>query len=572
MVNEIDRSDIVVIGGVAAGPKTAAVLARRLPGHKITLFQKESRISYGTCGLPYFASGDINSFDELTYTSYSVPRTPDFFLNSKNFEVRVLSEVLNINRSQKTVTVKNIVSNDIFVQGYGKLVIATGSVPNRPPFPYPTSPVVRSFTRPEDAIHFRQMVQTGQIEKVVIIGGGFIGCELVEAMASMWGIETVLVEKEPQVLPFVLDREMAELVKHEMVKKEITVMTGAEVEKVGISQDNRPEVHIKNQAVLSADYVFICVGVHPESSLAKECGLKIGSTGGIEVNSRLQTSDPDIYAGGDCVEVKHLITGGKIFLPMGSLANRHGWVIAENICGNEREFPGVVGSFLVKVFDLNVGITGLSEQTAARDGLDTGSVLGSFPDKPDYYPEVKTFTIKLVYEKKSGRLLGLQAVGEGDICRRVDVFSAFLQRKAAVEDLLHFEHGYAPPYSEALDPLHQLATMVIAQQGGTSFLKPAFDFDGFMEHNGLTDVIALDVREPEEIEAHPWRIAGRNNVQHVNIPLNDLKKRLDELVRTREIVIMCRRGPRAYQASVILKQAGFHKVHVIGGGAQASLL
>ena len=286
----------------------------------------------------------------------------------------------------------------------------------------------------------------------------------------------------------------------------------------------------------------------------------------------MQTSDPDIYAGGDCVEQRHQLTGKKVFMPMGSLANRHGRVIAENIAGNKIKFPGVVGSFLVKVFDVNVGATGLSEQAALNNGLKAAALWGAFPDKPDYYPESKTFTLKMVYENNGSRLLGLQAVGEGDICRRIDVFASFLQRHAVTDDLLDCEPGYAPPYAEALDPLYHLAAMAASRKRGISFLNPGLDFDNFMEHNDFSGVIALDVREPEEIETQPWKSLEKYKVQPVTIPLNDLKERLGELDRAKKVLIMCKRGPRSFQAAHILKQAGFEDVHIIGGGAQASML
>ncbi|MFZ5979072.1 MAG: FAD-dependent oxidoreductase [Candidatus Zixiibacteriota bacterium] len=568
----MEKSDFVIIGGVAAGPKTAAVLARRLDGKKITLFQKEERVSYGSCGMPYFASGDVNSFEELTYTSYGIPRTPEFFRRSKNFEVRTSMEVIDIDRGKKIVRVKDLKTGATFDHGYDKLVIATGATPCPPPFPCAVSPNIRSFTRPGDAMHFRKMAQQGQIGKAVIVGGGFIGCELVEAMVTMWGIEAVLIEKEPQVLPYVLDPEMAELVRQEMVRQDVEILTGTEVEKVELDEGSNPVVKVRGRDGVTADIVFLCLGVRPEITLAKACNLTIGPAGGIEVDAHMRTSDPDIYAGGDCVELTHRLTGKKIFMPMGSLANRHGRVIAENLAGNDAKFPGVLGSFLVKVFDINVGTTGLSEAAAARYGIRTRSLWGAFPDKPDYYPESKTFSLKLVYDEKDQRFLGLQAVGAGDICRRVDVFSALLQNGATIDDLLAFEHGYAPPFSEALDPLYHMASMMQAQLRGTNFLKPGFDKDNSMEHKEFSDVIWLDVREPDEIEAHPWKKTGDIDGKLLNIPLNDLTERLAELDRDKKIVLMCRRGPRSYQASIILTQAGFKEVYIVGGGAQVSML
>jgi len=559
------QSDVVIVGGVAAGPKTAATLARLRADLSITVFQKEKNISYGTCGLPYFASGDINAFEDLTKTSYDVPRTPEFFRKSKGFDVYPESKVIAIDRDRKTVTVKKPNTDETFEHSYGKLVLATGANPNRPPFPVPDCAKVRPFTRPEDAIGFRRLAEKGQVGKALVVGGGFIGCEVAEAAGSLWGIETALVEKEKQLLPYVLDPEMAAIAEREMVRQDIEVITGVSVSKIELDGDDNPVVHIEGRDPITVDYVFLCLGVHPENELAKSCGLKIGHTGGIIVDQFLRTSDPDIYAGGDCVETINRITGKPFYIPMGSLANRHGRVIAENIAGNEMKYAGALGAFLVKVFDTNVGSVGLSERAAKAAGLNVDTVWGTFPDKPDYYPESAIFTLKMVYEPEGGRIIGLQAAGPGDICRRIDSLSALMQHEATIDDLLAFEHGYAPPYSEALDPLHHLAGMALARmREGVEFISPGADFDAYD-----AETVWLDVREPAEIEAEPWP-HEENRGKMVTIPLNDLCDRLDELDKKRKLVIVCKRGPRSYQASIILRRAGFENVQVLSGGYQAS--
>ena len=561
----IKKSDVVIIGGVATGPKTAATLARRNGEMKITVFQKEKDISYGTCGLPYYASGDINSFEELTQTSYDLPRSPDFFRRSKGFEVITEAEVTAINRKDKTVTVKLLNSGETFEHGFETLVLATGAVPNPPPFPVPDSPNIRPFTRPADAIGFRKMAEQGKIGRALIVGGGFIGCELAEAAGGLWGIETILVEQEPQILPYILDPEMAAIAEREMKRQEIEVITGARVEKIELNDEGNPTVFIGGREPETVDYVFLCMGVRPETALAKGCGLKIGESGGIAVDSHLHTSDHNIFAGGDCIESVSQITGNRLYIPMGSLANRHGRVIAENISGNAMEFPGVLGAFLIKIFDINVGAVGLSGTAARKAGIDYSEVLGSFADKADYYPESKSMTLKMVYETETGRILGLQAAGNGDICRRVDTISALMQNGATVYDLLAFEHGYAPPYAEALDPLHHLAAMAEATRlRGITFINPGGDFSSFG-----ADTIWLDVREPSEIETEPWP-AGENKGRLLAIPLNDLRDRLDELDKKSKFVIVCKRGPRSYQACTILKLAGFSDVSILSGGYQAA--
>ena len=558
----MEKSDFVIIGGVAAGPKTAAVLARRLPDAKITLFQKEKYISYGTCGLPYFASGDINSFEELTQTSYGVPRSVDFFKNTKGFDVKIESEVIAIDRKAKVITVKSLQTGEEYQHSYGKLVIAAGANPSKSPFPVAESPRIKPFTRPEDAINFRKLAQTGQVGTAVVVGGGFIGCEVAEAAGGLWGIEVTLLERENQLLPYVLDPEMAELVEREMNRQDVKVQTGCEVESITVDNDGNPVVKVKGCNNIAADYVFVCLGVKPETRLAIACELELGSTGGIKVNKHLQTSDPDIYAAGDCIESVNKLTGKPLYIPMGSLANRQGRVIAENLAGHEAEFPGVVGAFLVKIFDINVGAVGLSEQAANKAGLKANTIWGSFPDKPDYYPEYQTFTIKMLYDDDTDRLLGLQAIGKGDICRRVDVFSSFLQQDGTLQNLLDFEQGYAPPYSEALDPLFQLASAALAQNEGLKFVSPG------KKLATLSDgAFWLDVREKDEVEADPWPYAEQH--QPANIPLNDLRDRIDEIDKSKKVMIICKRGPRSYQAALILKHAGFKDIEIVGGGLTA---
>ncbi len=561
----MEKSDFVIIGGVAAGPKTAATLARRLPDAKITLFQKDKYLSYATCGMPFFASGEVDDFVELMKTPYGIVRDADFFEKAKGFTAVTQAEVVRINRREKTVTVKNLESGDVFEHGYGKLVIATGATVNRPPFPVLDTPLVTSFTTPEEALNFRRLAERGQIGSVVIVGSGFIGCELVGAMKDMWGIEVTLIEKEKHVLPFVLDHDMAALVEKALRKAGTALILGTGVKEVRLTSEGKPAVVIDSGEEFPADYVFLCMGVHPETKLARECGLEIGETGGILVNEHLQTSDADIYAGGDCIESVHQLTGKKIFLPMGSLANRHGRVIAENLAGNSVTFPGVLGACILKVLDWNIGAVGLTETAAEQAGFDAQAVWASFPDKPEYYPESRTLTLKMVYQPSDNRLLGLQAIGTGDISLRLDVFSSFLQFKAPLDELIRFEHAYAPPFAEALDPLHHMAAIAQARQRGTSFYSPHLEPELLS-----SSVLWLDVREPEEIKADPLpaEVAGEG-AEVVSIPLNKLVEHLAEIEKTKKIVILCRRGLRSYQAALLLKKAGFTDVHVIGGGTTA---
>jgi NADPH-dependent 2,4-dienoyl-CoA reductase/sulfur reductase-like enzyme/rhodanese-related sulfurtransferase len=446
---------------------------------------------------------------------------------------------------------------------------------------------VRPFTRPADVLNFRGLAERGEIEKVAIIGGGFIGVELCEAVKDMWGIDVKLYEKQPQLLPYMLDPEMASIMQRSLARDGVEVFVGATVEGVALDADpgGKPVVSVAGQDPVPVDYVFLCLGVRPEVTLARECGLAIGSTGGIVVDRHLRTSDPDIFAGGDCIESRHRLTGHPIYLPMGSLANRHGRVIGENLAratnlaggepltGGETAFAGVLGAFVLRAFETNAGGVGLSEEMARRDGFNVRSVWGSFPDRPDYNPDMKTMTLKLVYEDGTDRLLGLQAVGKGDISRRIDVFSSMLQHEACVEDIFEFEHCYAPPFSEALDPLHHLAGIAEAVKRGVNFIGP-----GAYPSSIHKDVTILDVREPEESENEPVtaKVPGSSGAEAkdvgtnvVTIPLGELRGRLHEFDPSKPYLVICRRGPRSYQAALILLAAGFVRVDIVAAGLQA---
>jgi len=556
-------SRIIIVGGKAAGPKTAATLARRLPDAEITLYQKEKHPSFSTCGLPFFASGDVNSFEQLTFTPYGTPKTPEFYKKSKGFDFIPGVEVTKIDRNQKVIHAVELESGKEFEKPYDILVLATGSVPAIPDFPFSDDPRIRFFTKPEDAKQFRQMAETGKIGRTAIIGGGFIGCELAEAVGGMWGIETILIEKEKSLLPDVLDSEMAQIVERELKRQDVQFQLEREVTEIK-AEDDKIIINQKESENIEVDFVFLCPGVIPNSKLAKECGLKIGSTGGIMVDKYLRTSDESIFAGGDCIELSNRITGKKIYWPMGSLANRHGRFIAENIAGDNMEFPNIGGSFVVKVFDINVGAVGITYDLAKKEGLNPKVVWGTFVDKPDYYPETKRITMKMIYSGDDYKLLGLQIVGFGDICRRLDVFSCYLQQNASVDNLLKLEHAYSPPYADVLDPLQEMAGIVREQERGMSFLPPGNVYDDVKQW--------LDVREIEEAAGAPWPLPEEIKREiYFNIPFNDVRDNISNLDPNKKTVIICGRGSRSYQAALILKNAGFNDVHVIGGGTLAVL-
>ena len=557
------KSDFVIVGGVACGPKTAATLARRLPGASITLFQKEQFMSYASCGMPWLASGDLMGYELLLQTPYGVIRDPEFFDSSKGFTAVTGAEVLSIDRERKCISVR-LSDGTVEEHEYGKLVLATGATARQAPFEIPDSPLVGTFHSLDDAINFRSMAETGKVGEAVIVGAGFIGIELCEALSELWGIEETLIERENQVLPYVLDSDMARLVERELRRHDVTVKIGTTVERVYLAESGRPVVVMSGGEEVESDFVFLCMGVTPNTGLAKEAGLELGASGGILVNSHMRTSDENIYAGGDCVESVRQLTDENFYIPMGSLANRHGRVIAENLAGFDMTYKGALGAFVVKAFDLNIGTVGLTDTAATRGHLDHSAVWGTYSDRPDYMPEHANVSLKMIYEKNSERLLGLQAVGKGDINRRIDVFSSFLLHRSAIDDLINHEHGYAPPYAEALDPLYHLATQARAQKRGIVFEGPDAYFH--VEHGS----ILLDVREADEAARIPLPSESLpEDWERLAIPLGHLAKGLGSLPRNKHIKVICERGTRSYQAAVILRKAGFENVSIIGGGLLA---
>lgn len=559
----MERSDIVIVGGVAAGTKAAATLARRLSEATISLFQREPYLSCASCGLPWLASGDLSGPEALLMTPYGVIRDAQFFRSTRGVTAMTGTEVLAIDRAKKTVTVR-LGSGEVVSHGYGSLVLATGAKASRPPFPCPHSERILSFHTLDDAVQVRGLAERGAIGEAVVIGAGLVGVEAVVALGELWGIDQTLIEREDRILPYVLDREMAAIVERHMTSQGVSVRTGATVARVAV-EDDHPVVYLEDGTRIATDVVLCCLGVEPETSLARESGLDIGPSGGIAIDEFCRTSDSHIYAGGDCVESVHQLTGEKLYFPMGSIANRHGRVIAENIAGNSLAFPGVLGTFVLKVFELTVGAVGISEAVAKRTVAEADAVFGSFSDRPHYYPEAGDIIAKLTYNAATGHLLGLQAVGSRSVVTSIDVMSVFLQRKADLEDLLAYEHGYAPPFSEALDPLYHLAAQALAKGRGRRYLAPG-DFAT------TADTVLLDVREPDEAAQEPIPAAVLESFLTSRcIPIGHLSERLANLDPGQPIAVLCKRGPRAYQAAHILNRHGFTQVTVLGGGLQALL-
>ena len=438
---------VLIIGGVAAGPKVGAKINRLCPTAEVTLVERGEFLSYAGCGLPYYIAGEVKEQKELMCTPVGVVRDPVFFQNVKNLKVLNRTEAIKIDRNAKAVTVRDLRTGAETILSYDKLVLATGASPVKPPIPGIELPNVFSVHKVEDAEAIRAVLAENKAKDVVIVGGGLIGLEMTEALVRH-GARVTIVEK----LPYILSMMDADLIIHTMKYLELKgVKVRCSTSVQSFEGNGRAEKVMIDKGEIPCDMVIVAVGVKSNSSLAKDAGLEIGKTGGIKVSSAMQTSDPLIYAAGDCTEGRNLITGEPCFVPLGSTANKEGRVAAINVCGGKDVFNGVLGTAVVKIFDHTIARTGLGEEQARAAGFDVVTVLSPAPDKAHYYPTAKTIMMKLIADKKSRRLLGLQVVGPGEGDKRVDVAATAITAKMTVDDVSHLDLAYAPPYSPAMD-------------------------------------------------------------------------------------------------------------------------
>ena len=550
---------IVVIGGVAAGLKAAAKARRCNPEAKITVIEKGELISYGACGMPYYVSGDVDTIEELMKTPVGALRDPAFFKNVKDITVLKQTLAIAIDRQAKTVRVKKLVDGEEDVISYDKLVIATGASAFKPSLPGIDLANIYQLWHPNDAKAIRQGLEKGIFKSAVIIGAGLVGMEMAEALTN-WEIPVTVVEMKDQVFPAFLDADMAGIAAKYAQSKGITLLTEETVVRF-TGKSTVKSVETDNRTI-PTDLVILAIGARPNVELAKVAGLTIGATGAIAVDDELRTSDPDIYAGGDCVENTNLLSGRKVFSPMGSTANKHGRVIGENLCNAHVKFKGVLNTVVVKVHDLNVGKTGLTERDAKELGYEFITAMVSGHDKPHYMPGAKIITVKLIVDVASRKVLGMQAIGEGDVSKRVDVAATALTFGGTIDDLFDIDLAYAPPFNSPIDNVAVAANTVMNKLTGK--LKGISTLAA-KEKMSDGQCVFLDVRSPGECSQ--IRLANCNNIKY--IPLGQLRSRLTELGKEVEIVAFCKISLRGYEAEVILEGAGFSKVTVMEGGIVA---
>ena len=554
--------NIVVIGAVALGPKAACRFKRLEPESKVIMVDKDDIISYGGCGIPYFISGDVSDPSQLQETSFHMLRDKTFFKTAKDIEVLTKTEALKIDRQKKCVLIKDLITQEESDLPYDKLVLATGSRPKRLDIPGTDLDGVFAVNNMNSAIAIKDKIASGQVEKALIIGGGFIGLEMAEALTDMWGIETTVVEITDQVLPGLISSNLAQIVKHHLEEREVSVLLGEKVER--LEGSGRVERAVTTKGTLDADLVIVAVGTEPNSDLARAAGLDISPKGAIVVNSKMQTSDPDIYAGGDCVEVTNLVSGKPAFYPLGSMANRQGRIIGSNLAGGNAEFPGAVGSFVVKVFDLSVAAAGLSIEVARREGFDAISALVVQFDRAHFYPEKDLMTLELVVERTSGRVLGIQGLGPmGDgTVGRINAVASILKYRPTAEDIGNLEVAYSPPFSAAMDILNALGNTAENILTGKNRVVDVDQFDKLWQQRESGDVVFLDCRGWGNAEPfvnkypHHWK----------SLPQDELRTRMAEVPRDKKLVLICNTGVRSYEAQVTLDEMGIKDTCNLQGG------
>jgi NADPH-dependent 2,4-dienoyl-CoA reductase/sulfur reductase-like enzyme/rhodanese-related sulfurtransferase/two-component sensor histidine kinase len=548
-----ERKRIVVVGGVAAGPKAASRARRLDPDAKITVFERENFLAYAGCALPYYISGQLKNQRDLFLKHARFDSATEYFRDVKGIEVKNLTEVTRIDRERKRIFYREVLTDRTFFEPYDVLVLATGSSPATPRIEGVGLSGIFVLHGITDSERIKRAIAGGFAKEIIIIGGGNIGIETAEAL-TVSGARVTIVDKEPEILPF-LDSEMGALVRKRLERKGIRIITGEEVQSFGGDEKVR-EVRFSRYK-LPADLVILAMGFKPNVELAVEAGLTLGSTGAIAVNEYLQTSDPAIYAAGDCAEQVNAVTGKPFYLPLGSIANRQGRVAGTNAAGERAAFGPVTGTIIIKVFDYHFGMAGLNEKEARASGFDPVSCWVPEYDRDPFIPGARLIKIKMTADRGTGRLLGVQIVGEGDVSKRIDVSAAVIAQGGKIKDVASLDLGYAPAYSQAIDNILTAAHVLQNKLEGLFQGINAVSAHDLMELK--KECLCIDVRSPQEYEEE--RIQGIDLV-----PLESLRRRIDEIPRNRGIVLVCDTGARSYQASLILRANGFTDVRILEGG------
>ncbi len=552
---------VVIIGAVALGPKVACRLRRLDPEVEITLIDRDKIISYGGCGIPYYVGGDINDIEDLYKTSSHAIRDQSFFEKNKGITVLTQVEAREIQRKEKRVRVYHLETGKEEFIAYDKLVIATGAQAIRPPFPGANLERVFTVSDLHDAKTIKGLMAAGKVGNAVVIGAGAIGLEITEALTDLWGIKTTLIEMEDQVLPTLLGKCIARVTAKELERNGVTLLLEEKVLEISQKPLSEQLLVRTSRKTIEADIVILSAGVRPNTALARDAGISVGMSGGISVDRRMRTSDPDIYAGGDCVELRNLVSGENMLMALGSLANRQGRIIATNISGGQSHFTGTVGTFCVKVFDFGISKAGLTYRQAKETGFDPIYAVVSQPDHAHFYPSAELIYISLLADRKTRKILGIEAAGKnGDAVKaRVDTVAVLLRHGVDVDEVCSLETGYAPPFASAMDVINNAGNALDNVLAGHN--RP-IDSADFLFEFGHKKNRVLDIRG--EKEAAPFK--AKYGDLWFNIPLEQLRKRVGEIKKDESFFLLCDTGPRSYEAQVFLSSQGITNTRNIQGG------
>ena len=560
------EKEIVIVGAVAAGPKAACRLKRLKPGWNITLVDQDSLISYGGCGIPYYVSGDVSDESELRATSFHVVRDEKFFEGAKGVNVQTRTRATAIDRERKVVKVENLDSGEKKELPYDKLMLATGAKPFSLPIPGSDLDGVFTIANLHKAIEIRKRIAQGKVGKAVVIGGGAIGIEMAEALKDLWGVETSLIELVPNLLNRVVDWSLASMLKKHLVDSGVNVYTGESATEIIGNNDGKVTAVKTGMRTLEADMVIVAVGVRPRSELAREAGLEVTPGGGIKVNQRMQTSDPDIYAAGDCVASTSIVTGREMYAPLGSLANREGRAVADNLAGIPTQFKGVCGSFIMKAFERCIASTGISYEVALAEGFDADYAITSPSDRAHFFPNQSVVILQMVFDKRTRRVLGVQGFGmmNDSLSARIDTAAGLIAQGATIEDFSNVEMAYAPPFSSAIDSINAVAYTAENLCDGR-FRQIELDrFLAWMEDmTREPDWVVLDIRHPAEAKPYVEKYGAD---KWLFVQYEEMRARHHEVPDDKTCIIICNAGTRSYEVQVFLESVDKTNNYVVGGG------
>lgn len=536
---------VLIVGGVAGGASAAARLRRIDETLEIILFEKGEYISFANCGLPYYVGGTIEEREMLFV------QTPEAMKNRFNIDVRVKNEVISINTDKKVVKVKNHNTNNIYEENYDDLILSPGSTPLRPAIPGINANNLFTLWTVSDVDVIQDFISKNNPKNAVVVGGGFIGLEMAENLYDR-GLKVSVVEAADQVMG-PMDYDMASLIHNHILSKNVHLYLGNGVKEF-IPQGNSTKIVLKNGKTLDADLIILSIGVRPNTDFIKDSPIELNERGGIKVNEFLETSVPHIYAIGDAIEVKDFVNKSMTMIPLAGPANKQGRIVANNIAGKKEKYNGTQGTSIAKVFDLTVASTGNNEKALKHKGIPYMSSITDSKSHAGYYPGALPMTIKLIYSPE-GEILGTQIVGFEGVDKRIDVIATTLRFGKTVFDLEELELAYAPPYSSAKDPVNMagyVASNVLNKDIEIIYWNEIDNLD-------LDQTVILDIREG--IERELGYIPNS-----IHIPLNDLRSRMGELPKNKEIIVYCQVGLRGYIGYRMLSQNGFNKVRNLTGG------